>query len=142
MKKLIESIKETQNDFNIHYCTVTSDGKICPLVLNTNEGDTDTSKLIDENYKLDCEYQVCIDSFIKYAQTQKKYSELIFEMFNAEGTFDQVSEDEYYDGILKFLQSSECVAKNKDQGKLITSGATSIKAFGSLLSIILLFVLF
>jgi len=143
MKQVLESNKETAILNNEYYCTITSDGKSCPSIVNIIEGDADPSKFNPEGYKLDCEYQTCIDKQLKYKQAERKYSKLTYEMFN-EGEYNQASQDEYYDGLIKFLQSPECAAqtKNKDEGKIMSSGATSVKALGTLLSLVLLYVMF
>jgi len=61
------------------------------------------------------------------------------EIFNSDDITDNQIENVYfYDGVLEYLYSSKWVASNKDKGKIITSGATFVKTFSSLLSLILL----
>jgi len=141
MKKAVEYYKETAMDYNIYYCTITSDGKACPSVEKLIEANSEQPKITNESHKLDCEYQVCIDNLIKTYQHSKNYSKLMYEMYGDISNYNQTFQDEFFDGVLEYLKSSECVPKNKDEGKL-TSGTTSIRALGSLLILIFLYIVF
>eukprot|EP00833_Pecoramyces_ruminatium_P012201 jgi/Orpsp1_1/1186233/evm.model.d7180000049093.1 len=148
MVKYSNYIKEVGPIHVNYYCTVTSQGELCPSLSKTPKTQEED---ISEYYKEDCVSKVCLDNHIKFYENEIKFDSIFFELFvkdeEKNKEYDEKTRTQFYKDALNYLKSSECSSKTNDTtaGKLITetSGATSIKSLSSLLSlIILLYVIF
>jgi len=128
MQKYAEYNKNTAVDYNKFYCEGPSEGKYCPtieLYLKSNNSGL-------YNYTLNCEYKVCLDNTIKIVELDKQYGAEYKELIFDDIKIDKAEHDRNDELFLLAFKDESCTSKMKDSN---TSGASSVKAISSFISL-------